>query len=122
MATIEEIKQALADHAVKSPETWKELAYRDDKLEAEATAYHADYDLDGVHYVVNVWDGGITISSGADVLLEDKEADVKDLRASIEATKTDTKTIALDTFVAKVKEATTAVDIKLVETPVEIIK
>ena len=119
MATIEEIKKALSDHAAKSPEIWKELSYRDEKMEAEATAYHADYDYDGTHYVVNVWDGGITISSGADILLEDKEADVTDLRSSIEATKTDTKATALDTFVAKVKEATTAVDVKPAEELVE---
>jgi len=121
MATIEEVKKALADHAAKSPEIWKELSYRDEKMEAEAVAYHADYDYDGVHYVVNVWNGGITISSGADILLEEKEADVKDLRTSIEAVKVDTKGAALDTFVAKVKEATTAVDVKPVEEPVEVI-
>jgi len=115
MATIEEIKKALADHAVKSPEIWKELTYRDEKMEAEATAYHADYDYDGTHYVVNVWDSGLTISSGSDILLEDKEADVKDLRSSIEAVKVDTKSADLDAFVAKVKAATTAA----VEAPVE---
>ena len=121
MATIEEIKKALSDHAVKSPEVWKELAYRDEKMEAEATAYHADYDLDGTHYVVNVWDGGLTISSGSDILLEDKEADVKDLRTSIAAVTVDTKSADLDAFVAKIKEATTAVDVKPVEEPVEVI-
>ena len=121
MATIEEVKAALAEHASKvSPESWKELAYRDEKMEAEATAYHADFDYDGTHYVVNVWDGGLTISSGADILLEDKEADVTELRTSIKAASVDTKASALDTFVAKLKAAST--DVAPVEEPVEDIK